>query len=137
MQLVNILISTLSVKLTFDLVDCFLLLLFFVSNKITMSVEQSSTNSSRTHTVTVSAIMYCVGAGTVSVTPVEVTSEETTVEMRTSVEETCCKMVVALTAQDREFIQQINTQQCTEFKITYWTILDTCCTGRCRYCSLF
>ena len=45
-----------------------------------MSVEQSSTNSSRTHTVTASAIMYCVGAGMASVTPVEETSEETTFE---------------------------------------------------------
>ena len=50
-----------------------------------MSVEQSSTNSSRTHTVTASAIMYCVGAGTVSVTPLEGTSGETTVEIRTLV----------------------------------------------------
>ena len=45
-----------------------------------MSVEQSSTNSSRTHTVTASAIMYCVGTGTISGTSVEETSGETTVE---------------------------------------------------------
>ena len=42
-----------------------------------MSVEQSSTNSSRTHTVTASTKMYCVGAG---VSPVEETSGETIVE---------------------------------------------------------
>ena len=45
-----------------------------------MSVEQSSANSSRTHTVTDSAIMYCVGAGGDSVISVEGASGETTVE---------------------------------------------------------
>ena len=65
-----------------------------------MSVEQSSTNSSRTHTVTASTIMNCVGTGTVSVTLVEGTSGETAVEILTLVEEVCCKMVVAVTAQN-------------------------------------
>ena len=45
-----------------------------------MSVEQSSTSSSRTHTVTASAIMYCVGTGGISVISVEGASGETTVE---------------------------------------------------------